>query len=294
MDYDARQCLDACTLQNLELVNEKVKNDFDAVILIVGPERMGKSTLANNAACVLDTHMTTGRMVWSTAHLRWAIAHAKPYSCILQHEGANTWLSMDANKAENRKMVRSFMQIGEKNLKIIILIPDVAMIQRYLKQFRALALLRVTTRGHFKFYSRKRIKQIHLQQSTKKVIWPKENFRGYYRKPSPETPFWEEYHRLDHEFKSSQNAENPKVIEAELRMDKFRRDTVTITEAAKMIGMRRGTLEVWIWNGTLKKRYGIKPFETMAGKRFYVKDITTLIHKGYGGRFDKSTKEGML
>jgi hypothetical protein len=286
--------LDSCTLQNLEIVNEKVKDDFDAVILIVGPERMGKSTLGNNVACVLDPRMTTGRMVWSTAHLRWAIAHAKPYSCILQHEGANTWLSMDANKAENRKMVRCFMQIGEKNLKIIILVPDVAMIQRYLKQFRALAMLRVTTRGHFKFYSRKRIKLIHVQANTKKMIWPKENFRGWYRRPLPETPFWEEYHRLDHEFKSSQNAENPKVVEAELRMDKFKRDTVTMGEAAKMLGLKRGTFEAWAWSGRLKKKYGIKPFETMAGKRFYVKDITALQRKGYGNHFDKGISKEML
>jgi hypothetical protein len=290
VDFDPYHFLDERTIQNLRHISEDIRDDRDWVTLTFGHERVGKSTLAILCCAIIDQNFDTSRIVFPTAELRYAIQKSKPYQAIDQDEGAETWLSGDSNTKETRKMVRTMMQIGSKNLYFNINIPDAGMINRYMKSHRANCVMRVISRGKFAFYSARRAKGIKKDSQTKKVIWPKPNYIGYWSKPPKTSDFWMEYLRKAHDHKFGRHGENPKIVQEELKMERFYSQTVDLHDAAKMIGMKYATLTIWACNGVLQKRFHVKPILTVTGKRLLIKDIDIIRKKIYGKELDMMFK----
>lgn len=289
-DFDPYQYIDRMGALNFGSISQFLRQDRDWVNLTFGRERVGKTTLSHIICAIVDPNYDTRRIVFPTAELRWAIARSKPYQAINQDEGAETWLSTDASTAETRKMVRSFMQIGAKNLFVNVNIPDAGMINRYMKSHRAASVIRVTKRGQYAFYSAKRAAAIRKDNNTKVVIWPKPNFTGRFRKLPDSSEFIREYHRKEHDHKFSVRSENPKIIEKELQMERLIKNTVDFASACKQIHVTKGVLFAMVRDGRFK-RAGIKPFRGPHGWRLTQPDMRKLLLLKWGKTIDKHLKK---
>jgi hypothetical protein len=294
VDFDAEYLLDPKMVSNLRKIKQYLREDHDWVTIIHGPERGGKSTLGHECNAIVDDEYDTAHVVFPTSELRYAIAKSPKYRAIQQDEGAETWLSGDANTADTKKMVKSFMQIGAKNLYFSICLPDAGALNRYMKTHRVNCVLRVMKRGVFAFYSAKRAKTIKKDNNTKKVIWPRPNFVGYFRKIPESCEFWKEYKRKEWEHKFSTRSENPKVIEKELQMERFLRDTLDFRQAARVLGVSSNTVNVWNCNGVLKKRFHVKPMHGAKGWRLTQSDVMRMRKIIYGNAVDMITKIGAV
>lgn len=289
IDFDPAKYIDPCGAENFRGIAQELRNDKDWVTLVVGDERLGKSTLSIIIASIVDPTFDTRRITFPSAELRYAISRTRHYKAIIQDEGAESWLSSEGNTKESRKMTKAFMQIGAKNLAIFINIPDFESVKRYLAKHRAHTVLRVKKRGIYYFYSKNRAKKIKLNAASKTIIWPKPNFAGHWRK-LPRTEFWKEYLRKAHDHKFGRHGENPKIVRDELRMEKFYSETVDLHDAAKMIHMNPGTLHTWAYNGVLKKRFKVKPLNCLHGKRLSITDVGRIRKQIYGKSIDNVVK----
>jgi energy-coupling factor transporter ATP-binding protein EcfA2 len=291
LDFNPQEYIDDRGLWNAQGIAKELRKDKDWVFLVVGPERSGKSTLALIWAGLIDPHFDTKRICFPSAELRFAVQRARPYQAVIQDEGAESWLSTEGMSKESRKMVKMFMACGKKNLAIFIVIPDFQSVKRYLAKHRAHTLLRITRRGCYNFYSKNRIGKIKFEQQTRSIQWPKPNFRGYYRRPPKDTPFWVEYERKEKAHKFGKGAENPKVAEEEMRVDRMLSTTADLHDAAKMAGVNRGTLLVWVNNGVLRRRYRVKPIRTYRGWRIAIPDVLRLRKQLYPIKEDRRDKD---
>lgn len=272
LDFNPEDFLDKRTIENFKNARKRMENDWDHVNVIVGDEGSGKSVLGHLICLTVDKNMRADRIVFPTVELEWAISHAHEYYAVDHDEGAETWMSLDANSADGRKMMRKFMEIRYKRLFFNINIPDIQLLQRYMKKHRAKTLIRIIKRGTFAFYSKKRIKEIKSNKTTQIVQWPTPNYIGHWKQYPKTSRFWIEYAKKAAMFKGHKE-ENPKVIEQQLKTEKFLQKTVTLRDAAKMIGCSLGSLRTWHQRGLLKKEYGVKTFRTSDGRvRLLVSD----------------------
>lgn len=290
VDFDPQLYLDPIGYANAKHIKADMRKDKSATIVVVGKERRGKTTFADIFGAVIDPDLDTAHVVFPTAELRAAVNKEREhcYRVILQDEGAETWLSDEAAGADAKEMVRMFMETGYKNLCVIILIPDYAKVQRYLKAHRVDVLIRIVKRGTYHFYSESRAKAIKINHDTKQIMWGKPNFAGWYR-PFPKTAFWEEVERKKR-FHLGSKDDDPRVIAAKIKIMKLMKKTVNSRMAAAMMGLRPTQFQHSIARGSLSK-YGVKPVKFGNAKRWFITDITRLVKLHIGGNIDMILRE---
>lgn len=281
IDFNPREYIDQLGQHAADWFRSELRQDKSITGLVVGKERMGKTTFAAAFAGLIDPTLCLRRCVFPTSELKRAI-HEQPEHCyraILQDEGAETWLSTDALSGDAKDMVRYFMETGYKNLCIIINIPDVSRVQSYLKSHRADFLIRIVNRGIYAFYSEVRLRGIHYDQTSKRVIWPKPNFYGRFKK-IPNSSFMRglELKKRRHLGHKELNPAAVKMIE---QQEKMREQTIDSWQAAKMLGMNVNTFYARYYDGTWKRK-GLKPLMTgISSKRvrWWIKDVKLLCRK---------------
>lgn len=286
VDFDPTQYLDRWGVSNFTSIRKyKLYNDWDHVNVIVGRERSGKSQLGILVCSIVDPDFSVKNIVFPTVELRAAIGRAKPYTAIDQDEGAETWLSDDATGYDSRRMVRSLMEIGFKNLFINVIIPDAGKVSNFLKAHRASSLLRVVGRGRYAYYSGPKLKQIKRDSQTKAIVWPKPNYMGRWKKIPEGSPFWKAYLEKANGWKSG-HKDNPKLIEAQMDIEAFQKDTLTFSEASRILGFCSAWLANLHRQGILKKRFGVKPIQIGATLRITYKDFNRIKLGVYGRNLD--------
>jgi len=277
-DFSPRDFIDQMGQHAAGWVRSELRHDKSYTIIIVGKERMGKTTFSAIFGCLIDPTLCLRRCVFPTAELKKAI-HEQPEHCyrvVLQDEGAETWLSGDALSGDAKDMVRYFMETGYKNLCVIINIPDVSRVQSYLKSHRADCLIRIVHRGVYAFYSEVRLRGIHYDQTSKRVIWPTPNFYGHFKKV-PNSSFMRalELKKRKHLGHKELNPAAVKMIE---QQEKMRAITIDTNTAAKMLGLKPPTFYKHYKEKRFKK-LGIEPLITGMGskrRRWWIKDVRQL------------------
>ncbi len=159
------------------------KKDFDWVWIVDGPEGSGKSVLAAQVAKVLDPDFNLKRMCMTPDEFTKAIIKAKKGQCVVFDE-AFTGLSSRASLTEvNRLLVSLMMEMRQKNLFVIIVMPTFFMLDRYVALFRAKGLFHVYfkagRRGRWVYFNNKKKKLLYILG--KKMFSygkPKSSFRG--------------------------------------------------------------------------------------------------------------------
>ena len=152
-------------------LNEKIKpllleKDEDAVIAIDGGEGTGKSTLAFQLGKCIDPTLNLKRVVFNAEEFRSAVLNAKRGQCIIFDEAFTGFSSRSSLSGVNRTLVSLMMQMRQKNLFVIIVLPTFFLLDKYVALFRTKFLIHCYKnkgiKGYFRIYNRQKKKLLFL------------------------------------------------------------------------------------------------------------------------------------
>lgn len=231
---------------NIELLRKvMVRNDLDFILACVGFERVGKSTLSMWLAYLFDPNFDVKKQVVFTIEDLYRAVYTLPkHSCIVCDEMVAIAMNREAMTSKSRELVKLLAVCGERNMFIILNIPSFELLDPYLRKHRLAGLCRVTSRGNFRFYSKRRLKQSYFNPKVKAWNWAKENFKDRFPKMTGE--LWEEYVSHKHEHMKKRKSEWLDNIDADIEK------TYGLTVASKRLHMNRSTLQQWCIKGKAK------------------------------------------
>ena len=159
------------------------RKDFDWVWIVDGSEGSGKSVLAQQLAKIVDPTFDIDRMCMTPNEFTKAILGAKKGQCVVFDE-AFTGLSSRASLTEmNKLLVSLMMEMRQKNLAVIIVMPTFFLLDRYVALFRARGLfhvyLKAGKRGRWIYFNNRKKKLLYiLGKKLFDYSKPKSQFRG--------------------------------------------------------------------------------------------------------------------
>lgn len=180
---DKQFYMDGYLKTNLDIAKQMVRRDFDFVMVIDGSEGSGKSVLAQQIGYYLDPSLTLERITFTPDEFKDMVLEAKPETCILLDEAFGALSSRRTMSLINIGIVDLLTEIRQKRLFIIIVLPTVFDLDRYVAMWRSRCLINVylsgLERGQFAFYNQER-KKIMLLKGRKTYSYHciKPNFLG--------------------------------------------------------------------------------------------------------------------
>ncbi len=223
------------------------KYDKDLVVVVEGEERIGKSALAFEIANYFDPNFNIHRIAWDVPGYKKLVYSVPPCSAVIADEGVSMFFSRNAMSRENKEAMDLFTICGHQNLLHIICATRLSGLDSYLKDGRVGAIIKVTARGRFKFYSKNKVKLIKKLPNGK-YVYPSCSFAERFTHPPEDRELWTAYKKA----KSEYNKERLAPPEDD--------DLVGTTEGARYAGRAVGTMYNWIKEGKLKE-------QTVKGKR---------------------------
>jgi len=159
------------------------KKDYDWVWIVDGGEGSGKSVFSMQLAKLVDPSFNLERVCMTPNEFTKAIIKANKGQAVVFDEGF-TGLSSRASLTEiNRLMVSLMMEMRQKNLFIVVVMPTIFLLDRYVALFRARGLFHIYTkdgrRGRWIYFNNKSKKLLYI--FGKKLFSyskPRSNFRG--------------------------------------------------------------------------------------------------------------------
>ena len=147
------------------------KKDKDCIIAIDGSEGSGKSVLGLQWCKYIDNSFDLSRVVFSPEEFRDAIYKAKKGQAILFDEAFSGFSSRAALSGVNRTLISLMMQIRQKNLFIIIVLPTFFLLDKYISLFRTRILVHVYEnkgrRGFFRVYSKFKKRELIMDKKAR-------------------------------------------------------------------------------------------------------------------------------
>ena len=127
----------------------------------------GKSVLAMQIAKILDPNFTENQIAFTPNEFIKLVSRAKKHQCIIFDEAFTGLSARGALSEINQLLVSLMMEMRQKNLFIIIVMPTVFMLDKYVVLHRARCLIHVHLRNHrrgfWKLYSKERMKLLWLR-----------------------------------------------------------------------------------------------------------------------------------
>lgn len=160
--------LDTRLKNNLDekIIPSLLKKDKDCFLCVDGKEGTGKSTLALQIGKYVDPTLDISRIVFDGESFRQAIFKAKKGQVVVFDEAFTGLSSRAALSGVNKTLVSLMMQMRQKNLMVIMVLPTFFMLDKYAALFRAKALIHVYenkgVRGYFRLYNSKLKKMLYL------------------------------------------------------------------------------------------------------------------------------------
>lgn len=146
---DGKRCyMDNNLHRKLLKARKQLLKDDDFIMVIDGRERSGKSVFAQQMARVMDETFTHERMCVSVDEFKEWIDKAEKYQAIVFDEAFRGFNSRQAMNNVNKVLIEKMMEIGQKNLIIIIVLPTVFMLEKYMSIHRARGLFHVYRKGN--------------------------------------------------------------------------------------------------------------------------------------------------
>lgn len=134
----------------------------DYVLVIDGRERWGKTTLGIQIGKYLDHDLDLNRICFSANEFRKAIVNAKPKSCVIYDEAYRGLGSASALSEVNRILKGMMMEMGSKNLFVIIILPTFYLLEKYVALWRARALIHIPKKSYWRLYNTKLKQKLYL------------------------------------------------------------------------------------------------------------------------------------
>ena len=162
------------------------KKDKDFVCVVDGMEGAGKSVFAMQIGKILDPSFDLSRVCMTPDQFTKAIINAKKGQCIIFDE-AFTGLSSRASLTEINKIIVSLMmEMRQKNLFVLIVMPTIFLLDKYVALWRTKGLFHVYTkdgkRGRWVYFNNKKKKLLYLiGKKLYDYSNPKSKFRGRFQ-----------------------------------------------------------------------------------------------------------------
>lgn len=160
-----------------------IKKDDDIVFVIDGPERSGKSVFAMQLAKYLDETFDLSRVCMTPEEFKEAIENAEPKQAVIYDEAFTGLSSRRALTEINHLLVSMMMEMGQKNLIVLIVLPTFFMLDKYVALFRSRGLFHIyrkgTKKGYFMYFNSRRKQILYLKgQKLMSYSGITSNFRG--------------------------------------------------------------------------------------------------------------------
>lgn len=225
--------------QNLSKVVKKAlqKKDKDYFLILDGMEGAGKSTLAMQIGKFVDPTLTLERICFTPNKFREAIFKASKAQCVIFDEGFTGLSSRAALSKVNKMLISLMMQMRQKNLFVIIVLPTIFLLDKYVAIHRASSLIHIYetkgVRGYFRLYSAKKKKLLYLiGKPTYDYTKPRTDFHGrFYGKFALGKEEQEEEYRkkkekalIEIEFGEAKAIENKYMLQRNLIIKRIHKD----------------------------------------------------------------------
>jgi len=133
-------------------IRGRLRQSWDAWILVTGAPGVGKSMTANFLAHKIDEAFTLDRTFWSGRSLIWGSEIAPPFSALVWDEIIDGGLSSEAITRENRQTLKHLITGRSYNLATIVCAPKLRLFQSFLKEDRAEWWIHIPARGVATFH----------------------------------------------------------------------------------------------------------------------------------------------
>ena len=152
--------------QLIKIKNLINKKDRDYVLIVDGEEGGGKSTIACQIAYCVDPTFEQSRMCLTPDEFVNAIIHAKPGQAVVFDEAFTGLASRHALGKINKLLVELMMEMRKKNLFVLICIPSIFYLEKYVALHRARGLIHTYFSngkpGQYFVYNQKKLRQLYL------------------------------------------------------------------------------------------------------------------------------------
>ena len=131
----------------VQWVYDRVRNHWDAVVVITGPEGSGKSSLALRLAVALDPTFTVERLCYTALDVMTMFKTLKPGQAFIFDESARALMGTDTHAPEQKALVQALMLVRERNLVTIMCIPRLQELAKSMRSRRSTMWMHVVRRG---------------------------------------------------------------------------------------------------------------------------------------------------
>lgn len=153
-------------LDNVKYITHE--RNYDAVIIIDGLERVGKSTLGITCGYyIADGNFTQENIAADSDDAIKKIESLPDKSVLLIDEGSLVFNSRDSMKREQRKLIKILNVVGQKNMTFIIVLPSFFDLNKSIAIRRSRFLLHCYSdnklrRGRFAYFSQDKKKLLYM------------------------------------------------------------------------------------------------------------------------------------
>jgi len=256
-------------LDNIKMIQKK---GWDAVIIIDGKERSGKSVLGMICGWYLsDTKFNKHNFARGIDDCAKKIADLPDKSVIQIDEGSVSFSSKDSTTKEQKKLVKILDVVGQKNLIFIVCLPCIFDLNKTIAVRRSLFLLHVYpgekyARGRYAFWGEKSKKKLYKfgKQNFDSYAYPSADFIGDYFNFEPH--FYKEY--LEEVKKITLNEVLQDALENDNWSEKFRLKCIKIaanlmeefpdmtkTKLSEILDTPRTTVTDWLKENDKNQKY---------------------------------------
>ncbi len=131
----------------------------------------GKSTLGLQICKYIDNSFNLDKVVFTPEEFRTAIQKAKSGQAVMFDEAFTGFSSRAALSGVNKTLISLMMQIRQKNLFIVIVLPTIFLLDKYISIFRTRFLIHAYTnkgrRGYFRVYSKKNKRALIMHKDSR-------------------------------------------------------------------------------------------------------------------------------
>jgi hypothetical protein len=143
-----------------KIVPSLQQKDKDFFMVVDGSEGTGKSWLSLQIAKYVDSSFNLSRVVFTPDEFKDAIFKAKKGQAVVYDEAFTGLSSRASLSMVNKILISLAMQMRQKNLFVIIVLPSFFLLDKYIALFRSRCLVHVyenkNVRGYFKIYNQKK------------------------------------------------------------------------------------------------------------------------------------------
>lgn len=230
------------------------KRDYDHFMVISGLEGMGKSTCAIQLASILDDNWNLSKLLYEPSTFVDKIENSVPGDVLVLDEGNLFLFSRESMSSDNRFMVKLFALMRQKNIIVIINVPNFFTLDSYVRDHRTNTLIYVHRRGQFRVFVKKAINIISKQGFRFKQVGgvkvPLETtFPGYFTKDLPMHIDNDEY--LEHKHKNFSKFIQDVRAGVKATAKPRESDLMTIREAKQLVPLSDKTFVRMIKKGKL-------------------------------------------